>query len=287
AARALGKIRSEDALTALTAALTTSHPKVRRAVAGALGAFKKPEAAKALSDLLRKEPSYLVTADAARSLGRTRQPGALDVLKSIVDQSSWADVVRAGALDGMAALRDEAALDAVIKRTRYGVPTRGRRAAVHALATLGEGRKTREQLEDLLDDSDPHFKIDVVSALTTLGDSKSRGAMRRALAHELDGRVSRRLREALRDMTENQGQEKKRVNDELESVKDELTELKTRLAKLEGRKTEAPKAEKTPAAPAKAAPSPTKKAAPTVKAKAKAAPKKKAKVVKKANKAKR
>ncbi len=266
AARALGKIRSEDALTALLGAATTSHPKVRRAVVGALGAFKKPIAAKALQDLLRKEPSYLVTADAARSLGRTRQAGALETLKSIVDQSSWADVVRAGALDGMAALRDDGALDTVVKRTRYGIPTRGRRAAVHALATLGDGRKTREQLEDLLDDKDPHFKIDVVSALTTLGDGKSRGAMRRALDHELDGRVSRRLREALRDMSEGQGQEKKRLNDELETLKDELTELKTRLSKLEGRKTEktkepadkkaasAPVATETPRAAATKAP---------------------------------
>lgn len=255
-ARALGKIRSDDALVALLGALGTAQPKVRRAVAGALGGFKKPAAAKALQELLSQEPSYLVSADAARALGRTRQPGALESLKAVVDQPSWADVLRAGALDGMAALKDESALDVVAKRTRYGIPTRGRRAAVHALASLGEGRKTREQLEDLLDDKDPHFKIDVVAALTTLGDGKSRGAMRRALDRELDGRVSRRLREALRDMGDSPTQEKKRLNDELESLRDELTELKNRLAKLEGRKTEKakPTAESaTPVAQAAAA----------------------------------
>jgi aminopeptidase N len=293
-ARALGKLRSEEALAALMAALTTPHPKVRRAVAGALGGFKKPAAAKALQDLLRKEPSYLVTADAARSLGRTRQPGALDTLKSIVDHPSWADVIRAGALDGMAALRDEAALETVVKRTRYGTPTRGRRAAVHALATLGDGRKTREQLEDLLDDTDPHFKIDVVSALTTLGDAKSRGAMRRALEQELDGRVSRRLREALRDMTEGNGQEKKRVSEELESLKDELVELKTRLAKVEGRKTESakekaekPKAEKPEPRPKAVTLKPTKVAAPAKKKPTGAAKKKPIKGAKKAGRSKR
>jgi aminopeptidase N len=164
-------------------------------------------------------------------------------------------VIRAGALDGMAALRDDGALEVVAKRTRYGVPTRGRRAAVHALASLGEGRKTREQLEELLEDKDPHFKIDVVSALSTLGDNKSRGAMRRALDRELDGRVTRRLREALRDMGDSPTSEKKRLNDELESVRDELTELKNRLAKLEARKTDKPKvaADAKPAA-AKVAP---------------------------------
>ncbi len=236
AARALGKIRSQDALDALLDSLGTAQPKVRRAIVGALGAFKRPESAKALTDLLEIEASYLVAADAARALGKTRQAGALETLKSVMDQSSWADVIRAGALDGMAALRDDAALESVLRRTRYGIPTRGRRAAVHALASLGEGRKTREQLEDLLDDKDPHFKIDVVSALSALGDGKSRPAMRRALDRELDGRVSRRLREALRDMGDAPTQERKRVNDELESVREELLELKNRLAKIEGKK---------------------------------------------------
>jgi aminopeptidase N len=237
-ARALGKVRSDAALGALLTSLATPHPKVRRAVAGALGAFKRPEAAEALTGLFDPAQSYLVVADAARSLGRTRQPGALEALKSVVDQASWGDVIRAGALDGMAALRDDAALESVLKRTRYGVPTRGRRAAVHALASLGEGRKTREQLEELLDDKDPHFKIDVVSAITTLGDARSRPALRRALDRELDGRVSRRLREALRDLGEGQSTDRKRLNDELESVRDELVELKNRLAKLEAKKSE-------------------------------------------------
>jgi aminopeptidase N len=236
AARALGKVRSDEALTALVKALDTSQPKVRRAVAGALGAFKKLPAADALSHLLSGEPSYLVAADAARALGRTRQRGALETLKSVVDRSSWADVIRAGALDGMAALRDDSALDAVLKRTRYGIPTRGRRAAVHALASLGEGRKTRQQLEDLLEDQDPHFKIDVVSALVTLGDGKSRPALRRALDRELDGRVSRRLREALRELGDSPAQDRKRMSDELEAVRDELAELKARMTKLEGKK---------------------------------------------------
>jgi aminopeptidase N len=266
AARALGKVRSDEALEGLIAAIATASPKVRRAVAGALGAFKTPQAAQVLAQLVKKEQSYVVVADAARSLGRTRQPRVLETLKAIVDKPSWADVIRAGALDGMAALRDEAALDVVTERTRYGVPTRGRRAAVHALASLGEGRRTREKLEELLEDKDPHFKIDVVSALTTLGDPKSRGALRRTLDRELDGRVARRIREALRDMSESPGSDKKRVNEELESLRDELIELKNRLAKIEGRKTEkasSPESKPTASskAPTKASAAPPKKAA--------------------------
>jgi len=236
AARALGRIRGDRAQELLLGSAGVEHPKVRRAVVQALGAFRVPEVAKVLEKLAKKDASYLVAADALRSLGKTRQKHALKALRELVDRKSWADVVRAGALDGMAATRDEDAVDDVKKRTRYGVPTRGRRAAISALARLSDARKSRQHLEDLLEDADPHLRIDVVNALSSLGDPKSRGPLRRALDGELDGRVARRIREALRDMTDSGSGERKRVNDELESLKNELGELRVRLAKLEEKK---------------------------------------------------
>jgi len=234
AARALGKIRSEQAFSALAAEAGADHPKVRRAVASALGNFKTAEAAKILEKRAKNDPSYLVEAESVRSLGRTRQVEALPVIVSLLDRSSWAEVSRAGALDALGALRDERALPEVLKRTEYGFPTRGRRAAIAALPQISEGRKVREHLEDLLDDKDPHLKIDVVAALQSLGDLKSRGPLHRAKERELDGRVVRRLREALRDMGEHKAvAERKRLTEELDSVRGELSELKARLSKLE------------------------------------------------------
>ncbi|HSU39780.1 MAG TPA: M1 family aminopeptidase, partial [Polyangiaceae bacterium] len=235
AARALGRVRSEAAFEALAAHVKDAQPKVRRAVVEALGAFRTKAAAEVLRGPARNDRSYLVAADAARSLGRTRQPGVLRELLAVIDRPSWADAQRAGALDGLAQLRDEAALPEVIARSRYGIPTRGRRAAVAALAALSDSRETRRELEDLLDDRDPHFRITVVDALLTLGDTKARGALRRALDRELDGRVARRLREALRDLGESGSTERKRMADELESLRGEFAELKTRFAKIEGK----------------------------------------------------
>jgi aminopeptidase N len=233
AARALGRIRGEAAYDALAKAAKEPHPKVRRAVAEALGAFRTTEAASVLRGLARGDKSYLVAADAARALGRTRQPGVMKDLLAVVDRPSWADAQRAGALDGLAQLRDEDAVPHVLERSRYGIPTRGRRAAVAALAALSDSRRTRQHLEDLLDDADPHFRISVVDALVQLGDTKARGPLRRALERELDGRVARRLREALRDIGEAGSTERKRLGDDLETVRGELRELKLRLAKLE------------------------------------------------------
>lgn len=235
AARALGKTRAPAALEALAEHGKVSHPKVRRAVAAALGAFRNERAAELLKPLAKHDDSYLVEAEAARALGKTRQKSAFKALVGMVDRSSWADVVRSGALDGLAALRDEEGLDPVLERTRYGYPTRGRRAAVGALAELGEGKRVREHLEALLDDPDPHLRSDVVSALVRLGDVRARPALRRALEHELDGRAARRLREGLRDLGEGPA-ERKRVADELESLRGELLELKARFAKIEAKK---------------------------------------------------
>ncbi|MCC6897961.1 MAG: HEAT repeat domain-containing protein [Polyangiaceae bacterium] len=240
AATALGKIRGEHALDALLEEVAVEHPKVRRAVARALGNFRDPKAAKALEKLARKDASFLVTADALRSLGKTRQKRALETLRDLCDKKSWADVTRAGALDGMALLRDEDAVDDVMKRTRYGFPTRGRRAAISALARLTDTRKARQHLEDLLDDRDPHLRIDAVNALVTLGDPKSRGPLRRALDRDLDGRVARRIREALRDLGDAGGAERKRALDDIESLKTELQELQVRLTKLEQKKKAKP-----------------------------------------------
>ncbi|HET7539972.1 MAG TPA: M1 family aminopeptidase [Polyangiaceae bacterium] len=262
AARALGKIRSDEAFSALAGEASAEHPKVRRAVAAALGNFKTAEAARILEKRAKNDPSYLVEAESVRSLGRTRQPEALPVIVSLLDRPSWAEVSRAGALDALGTLRDERALPEVLKRTRYGVPTRGRRAAIAALVQISDDRKVREHLEDLLDDKDPHLKIDVVAALQSLGDPKSRGPLHRAKERELDGRVVRRLREALRDMGEHKAAtERKRLNDELEGVRSELSELKARLSKLEANKSKSSSAARSPkTAPAKRAPKSKKKA---------------------------
>jgi aminopeptidase N len=234
AARSLGKTGAEAALEALARASSVDHPKARRAVMAALGSFRKKLAFDALAPRAKRDRSYMVEAEAARSLGKTREPRAFALLKTLVDRKSWGDVVRMGALDGLSALRDEQAVPIVLEHTRYGYPARGRRAALSALAELGEGKKVREQIEAQLDDADPHVRIEAVHALVVLGDSKGRSALRRALEREHDGRVKRRMREGLRELGDSAG-ERKRVADELETVKNELNELKARFARFEAR----------------------------------------------------
>jgi aminopeptidase N len=233
AASALGRIGAPSCYLALETALSSPHPKVRRAVASALGNFRTTEASRVLGRVAKKDPSYLVEAEAARALGRTRQPEALKVLRQVVDHPSWADVKRAAALEALGALREDSALPDLLQHTRYGVPTRGRQAAIAAVAALSEEKKAREHLEGLLDDRDPHLRISVVRALEVLGSRKSRGPLRLRLNRELDGRVARRLREALRNLTTADATDRKQLGDDLESLRREVRDLKLKLDRLE------------------------------------------------------
>src|SRR4029079_9270518 len=115
----------------------------------------------------------------------------------------------------------------------------GRRAAIMALPRISSDRKTRETLEELLDGTDPYLRVDVVRSLVELGDSKSRGALQRQLDRDLDGRVRRRIREALRDIGSGGKREADRLRDDFEALRNEHAELKARLAKPGGR-TRAP-----------------------------------------------
>ncbi len=117
--------------SALSAEVSADHPKLRRAVASALGNFKTAAAAQLLTKRAKSDPSYLVEAESTRALGRTRQPEALEgdpaaARSALVGRGR----ARGCALDALGALRDEQALPEIIKRTQYGYPTRARRAAI-------------------------------------------------------------------------------------------------------------------------------------------------------------
>jgi len=235
AASSLATLRSPEAFAVLREALGTRHPKVRRAIAQALGEFRSPEALAALSSVLQNDASYLVAAAACRALGATRQKEAFELLTAALETPSWAEVIRSAAIGGLAKLRDERAAELLVEATRYGQPNRARRAAIAALAELAPNRASREHLEELLSDTDPYLRVEVVEALSEIGDMASRGALRRQLARDLDGRVRRRIREVLRDLGGRGKREVKQLKDDLEQLRREHEQLKTRLVRLEAR----------------------------------------------------
>jgi aminopeptidase N len=146
-------------------------------------------------------------------------------------------------LSGMAELRDRRGIDIALLAARYGQPVVGRRSAIYVLGALGaefsdEKRRIRETLVELLEDRDFRARIAVVEALRTLGDPDAIGALKRAEAKDLDGRVRRRAREVARLLAEGaaQNDQVKQLRDSVEKLQDENRELKERMLKLEVKK---------------------------------------------------
>lgn len=250
-AEALGKIRARECFDLLVKALDVAHPKVRRAVCDALGRFKTADAVKALTPKALRDESYLVEAEAARSLGKTRQPAAFETLLDVIGRPSWAEVITAGAIDGLAQLRDDRALPHLFTRTRYGHPSRVRRAAALAIPKISTDRRAREHLEDLLDDGDFSLRLDIARALLELGDARSRGPLRARAEIELDPRARRRMKEAIRDLG-GERKTQKALEDHIERLENEQKDLKARLAKLEAKGPAATTSDPAPAAPKRA-----------------------------------
>jgi aminopeptidase N len=251
-AAALGRLKAPGCFEALKANAGADHPKVRRAAVEALGNFRTRDAFEAIRPRAARDESYLVEGEAARSLGKTRDPGAFDAIVDKLGIPSWFDVIRAGAVDGLAALRDERAVPHLRELLRYGHPSRARRAAALGLPKLASDRSTRDALELLLDDPDAHVRLDVVRALGELADPKARPALGDRVEIESDPRVRRRIREVVRDL----GQAKaatESLRDDLDKLAAEHAALKLRLSKIETLEANA-RAEKSPAKRAKAAP---------------------------------
>ena len=266
AAAALGKTRRQDALDALLASRQQEHPKVRRAVAAALGEFRidlDPGNARAAETLEKwvvdGDPSYFVEATAALALGRVRSPRAVKILTPVLDRRAYGDTIRSRALEGLGATSDEAAYPVIEGAIARKASFQSRRAAVTALGRLAEGtanaRRARERLEACLADPDFRVRMDAALALAEIGDMRSIPAIEKACAAELDGRAKRRFRNAVTQLREkgSSGDKLRKLGEEFERLRGETARLRERVEKLESRSagSEPPAPPNSATAPAK------------------------------------
>jgi aminopeptidase N len=248
AATALGKTRRQDALDALLASRQQKLPKVRRAIALALGEFRvdfDPGNARAAETLERwvkdGDASLFVEANAALALGRVRSPRAVEILTPVLDRRVYMDNIRARALEGLGATSDEAAYPVVEAAITRKASFQSRRAAVTALGRLAEGtsnaRRARERLEACLADPDFRVRMDAALALAEIGDVRSISAIERARSAELDGRAKRRYRNAITQLHEkgSPGEKLRKLGEEVERLRGEATRLRERVETLEAR----------------------------------------------------
>ena len=234
-AHLLGTLRSPFARDALLANLDHPHPKVRAAIAAALGNFREAGVASALLDV-RDDRSYYVVADAYTALGKTRDARAFDALVAGIAISSWNETIAAGAARGLAELADERALPHLLTAFASDNGEGLRRAAVRAIGRLGalvEMVRTRtvDALEDALRDATYHVRVSAYGACEDLADARLLGSLDRLATTESDGRLRRLAAEAAIRVREAHTvpAEVVRMREELETLRTESQTLRERL----------------------------------------------------------
>ncbi len=236
AASALGTVKSEAAMNALIECTGVSNSRARRAVVMALGQFKEGAVVKALTPFLEHDESYFVEAEAARSIARTKQPEAFDLVSNVIGRPSFNDVLTVQALSGLAELKDERAIAIAKDLAVYGKPNRIREAALGCLGKLGEGKSdVVEFLTDYVDDPWLRARNSAIYALQELKDDKAIPALSRRIRKELDGRIIRSCREAIAAIREgkDRSDDVKKLRDDMEKLQEENRKLTDRLNKLE------------------------------------------------------
>ncbi|MGC9180204.1 MAG: M1 family aminopeptidase [Vulcanisaeta sp.] len=240
AARALGKVGTEDALKVLLNALSSErHPRVRQAIVDALGNFKGNEnVAKVLVSVLENtSESYYVRSKAAQSLGRISITDYGKHLIKALDYPSHNYVITQGALQGLSELGTDDVIDALIKYTELGKPTLVRMVATQSLGKFVGIRRVYDRIRELLRDQYYRVRYAAIAATESSLDSRFLDILDDLANRDLDGRIRRYARDVARKIREQmqRGAEYAKLREEIERIKEEQRRIMDRLDRMEAK----------------------------------------------------
>ena len=246
-AAALAESGGDASRDALIVGLKLPEPRARRACTDGLGKFHRDaRAAKALKEVLDSgDKSYFVEAAAISSYAKLEQSDTVAVMLPWLAKSSYIDVLRRAALEGLGRSHDLSALDTLNLWAKRGKPRNCRTAALKALAELlRHANPTDEQRKQVvaviaacLDGEGPTMRRAAVSALRDVGRSgePAVSALEALARHDPDDRLrdaAQKAAEAIRSNTP-AAVEVTRLREELERLKKTQESLQERLDKFE------------------------------------------------------
>jgi aminopeptidase N len=254
-AKQLAEIKLDQAFDALVVGLKDKKSYVRRAVVMALAKIKTHASYKAVKEFVQEgDASYYVEAEAARAIGgiaaacleeKPKEEKVVKLLKTVLEEKAgWNEVVRSGAIAGLAELKtSEAALDLILEYTRLGVPQALRLAAIRALGKISVGQtpvnleRILEHLAELAKETFFLTQIAVVTALGQMETPKAIAILQSLSDQTADGRVRRYAEEEIARVQKNIGTENavKQLREELDQLKQQNQELRSRLENLEAK----------------------------------------------------
>ncbi|HET9529910.1 MAG TPA: M1 family aminopeptidase, partial [Blastocatellia bacterium] len=174
AVKSLGEQKTPASRAALIEAAKDKESRVRRAAIQGLAQLKDPGLADFYIDIIKTDESYFAVADAAKAFGQTGSPKSYEALVETLKQDSWQGVIRAGAMSGLAALKDPRSLDVALKYAAIGNPPNVRGSAFLLLAEVGKGNdRVLELLTSALREDSADIIFNALAALGTLGDKRA------------------------------------------------------------------------------------------------------------------
>ncbi|MEM9154893.1 MAG: M1 family aminopeptidase [Cyanobacteria bacterium P01_F01_bin.33] len=259
--QALSEIALERAFDVIAdTALKDTAPQVRRTAISVLAKTKTQRSLQAIQPFVdRGDESYFVEAAAASAIGTiagATVDAAVDVdaaiasLKTVLEtKSGWNEIVRGGAISGLAQLKDsDAALELLLQYTATGIPQPLRLAAIRALGSYAadkENAKVLERLRELSRESFFLTQVAVVIALKQLNTTRAIPILKQLDTD--DGRVGRMITEAVQTVQKKAGTNPavKKLREDIDALEKTNRELRDRLEALEAKHealTEAQKA---------------------------------------------
>jgi aminopeptidase N len=253
-ATALSTINLDQAFTALAKGLQDQDARVRRTVINNLAKTKTQTSLDLIKPFIKKgDPSYYVEAaaadcvgDLAASLSGQREPNkVIKLLHTVLkERAGWNEVVRSGAIAGLAKLKDsDEALATVLKYTDPDVPYYLRLTAIRSLGAMAKSQskpKTEQILNRLqVIAGEPLFRTQmaVVAALGQVDSPAAIGILQSFASQEADGRIKRMAEEAVQRVQKAIGKDPglKQLREEFDQLKKENQELKSRLEAIEAK----------------------------------------------------
>ena len=174
ATKALAAFGTQTTREGLLEAVKDKDSRIRREAIKGLAAFKDERHADLFINIIKNDPSYFAIVEAARGLGHTGSPLAYEVLTNAVKQESWQGIVRAGAITGLALVKDPRAIDTGLRYIAAGNPSAVRVAAIELLSQVGKGNeKAFELLVAALKDPSVQIQFTAVQALGLIEDARA------------------------------------------------------------------------------------------------------------------
>lgn len=234
AARSLAKTHTPEALAVLLGALDQEDARARQEVVAGIGKFYTDAALEALREVAAKDRNPDIVADALAAIGKFLHEEARPVLLAALDRESYRHRVASAAILALRTQGDEttvAPLRGHLQKneTRFTSADFGR--GLDSLAYLARSQEagtrevTRRFIADYLDHPKENLRRSAISALGTLEDPRSLGALRTFIdAGNTALPEFKAAEDAIRKLSGEKGQA-----DEVRDLRRELLELQKEL----------------------------------------------------------